>query len=324
MGWLPDFFSSTPRKADGLDTIFGFALMYLVVFALVTPPTPGWKFVRAGIVAPFVTAGFIWMPVYRLVKDWTDQWGTIVLFTFFAIRTLELLVFFPAEENVYRVVPTKEGVTITLPPKVPAELNGNGHGPAPKTNKTRTATRPETMTAEPVPPPWTFAKFCWANSLWWSWRGIGWNYASPLPNSSLQSPFTRNSTRTSYITHRVSEFIFKMTILDFVRAWMNCSSASAFFSGRPGSPTYVDLTQVQRAVYSMTQAIRTVTGMEISHIPVSIGMVAMGGMMGWEGELWSTWGWPPLFGTFGDVWRSPGLSQMWSKVSRLRPLRCDD
>lgn len=38
--------------------------------------------------------------------------------------------------------------------------------------------------------------------------------------------------------------------------------------------------------------------------------------MGWEGEMWSPWGWPPLFGNFKELWRYPGLSTMWSRVRR--------
>ena len=236
-------------------------------------------------------------------------------------RTLELLVFCPPEENVFRVrrrAPTKlNGST--------AGQNGtqhhltNGHtvkstnGHAGHHEREHAV---EEVLPEPVPAPWTMAKFGWALSLWWSLRGIGWNYCCPLPNSSRRHPFTVTSSRRSYIIYRLRYYILGWIVWDLTRSYMNCSTAAPYFNGLPGvAPTYESLSQWQRGVYSLCVVCRIVFGCEKTHTGLSMILVAIGGAMGWDNEIFSPWGWPPLFGTLSEVWKNPGLAITWSKVS---------
>lgn len=295
------------------DVLLAFAAIYLVILSLVTPPTPTWRLVRAGIVTPIASFAFFYFGFYPSFQNYTDQWGTPVLTFYAIIHTFELLVFFPAEEYSYRVLP-RSPTAVKLSPKADATPNGSA--------STSKGLGTEWY-IEAVPAPWTWKKFWWASSLFWGMRGIGWNFAPPLPSSSLRPPFTPGSSRKRYVWVRLGEYIIGWILLDLVRSYMNLSSGAAFFSGRPGSPDYTDLTRLQRAIYSICVVTRIVLGMERSHVACGIIFVTIGGIMGWETETCSPWGWPPLFGGFQELWRHPGLSQMWSRVSLLKDLIAD-
>lgn len=292
------------------DVLAAFACIYLVVLSLVAPPTPTWRLIRAGIVTPVVSVGFAYFGFFPVFGSYEEQWGTLVITAYCIIHTLEMLVFFPAEEYSYRVRP-RSPAKVVLPPKTAAAIRGNeqtnGHATVSKSYKAE-------WVVEAVPAPWTWEKFWWANSLFWNMRGIGWNFAPPLPSSSLKPPYTPGSSRRQFVWTRLRTYVIQWIILDMIRSWMNLSPAAAFFSGRPGAPNYSELTQVQRAIYSVCVVTRIVLGMDRSHIPCGIVFVTIGGVMGWDTEICSPWGWPPLFGSFGEVWRHPGLSQMWSRV----------
>lgn len=169
---------------------------------------------------------------------------------------------------------------------------------------------------EPVPPSFTLAKFYWALSLIWSYRGIGWNFTCPLPHSSRVHPFLRSSSRREYLKVRLWNFLLLWISWDAFRSFMNLSSASTYFGGGPIAPPYSSLTTWQRAVYSICVSARIVIDIQKSHTAMSLICVALGGVMGWESESWSPWGWPPLFGSFAEVWKYPGLATMWSRVSQ--------
>lgn len=99
-----------------------------------------------------------------------------------------------------------------------------------------------------------------------------------------------------------------------MRSLMNLTSARAFFHPNP-TLTYADLTLGQKAIYSIMVVTRTWYGLNLPHVLAALLCVGIAGLMGWEGEMWSPWGWPPLFGNFTELWRYPGLSTMWSRVS---------
>ena len=214
-----------------------------------------------------------------------------------AFRALETFVFFPPEENVFRL----------------REIL-NQHQSLEPTSKTQ---QPVLVT-EPVPPPFTLQKLYWGLSLFWSYRGIGWNYACPLPESSRQRPYSRDSPRREFLITRLRKTILIWFCWDLFRTYTNLTPASIYLSGQPGiAPPYVNLAVWEKAIHSILIPARIVLDTERSFLMCSIMMVGIGGVMGWEGELWEPYGWPPLFGTFGDLWTSPGLATMWSKVCTL-------
>lgn len=212
-----------------------------------------------------------------------------------AFRSLEILIFFPPEENVFRVREVKQQGQ-HLEPSSTTEKSGE-------------------LVPEPIPQPFTLGKFYWGLSLFWSYRGIGWNYACPLPASSLQRPYSRDSSRRDFLIARLRKTILIWFCWDLFRTYTNLTPASIYLSGQPAlSPLYADLAIWEKAIHSILIPARIVLDTERSFLMCSIMMVGIGGVMGWEGELWEPYGWPPLFGTFGDLWTSPGLATMWSKV----------
>ena len=305
---LSHFLSSLPppHPANLTDLLIGLGSMYLVVLALLTPPTPAFKLLRAGIIAPVSIVGFVYSAYWPTQKDYEDIWGTAVLMVFFEFRVLELLVFFPAEENVYRLR-VKSG------PKS-GDISELGDG-SDETNGSAESQTGDELRPETIPAPWTIEKFWWASSLWWSWRGIGWNYTCSLSASSQRFPYSRTSPRSAYLLKRATYYAAGWIIHDFTRSFTNVSASSPFFSGRPGAPSYAELSLGQKAVYSICIVTRVWFSMEKSHVLVGLLFVAAGGLLGWEGELWSPWGWPPMYGTLGDLWSHPGLATMWSRVS---------
>lgn len=220
----------------------------------------------------------------------------------FGFRALELLVFFPAEENVFRIK-TRE-----------RRLEHKGNEANGKPNQ---SAEPE-LVSEPIPEPFTFAKFCWGMSLVWSWRGIGWNYCCPLPYSAQRHPFTRTSSRREYVKLRLINTLLLWISWDVFRTITNLSPIAHFLSPRDGfspAPAYRDWSILEKAICSIIIPARIVIDTEKTHLMMSVIFVSIGGYMGWEGEIWSPYGWPPLFGSFGDIFRYPGLATMWSRVS---------
>lgn len=305
---MPPWLSMTPplktHPLGAIDFLAFVSGMYIVVLALLAPPTPAWRLFRAAAAAPFASLFFCYVAVYAKAKCYEDQWGTILFATWWTVHAFELLVFFPAEEYCYRVTPR---------PRTPAT------SPGPEDRGSNCPTLITTDGAgwsiEPVPQPWTWAKFWWAHSLWWSMRGIGWNFAPALPPSFRKPPYSPGSSRRQFVYARLRRYALNWILTDLLRSFANLSSASAFYSGKPGAPTYADLTQLQRGIYSTCMVLRIAFGMDRTHIPFGVVMVTLGGIMGWETELCSPWGWPPLFAPLSDTWKHPGLSRMWSRVS---------
>lgn len=97
-----------PHPLGAIDLAIGFGSIYLVILGLLTPPTLPFKLLRVGIIAPLAVVGFLYSSYWPIPKDYEEIWGSAVFMDNFALRTLELLVFFPAEENVYRLRPSKE------------------------------------------------------------------------------------------------------------------------------------------------------------------------------------------------------------------------
>ncbi|WVR08190.1 hypothetical protein IAU60_005236 [Kwoniella sp. DSM 27419] len=275
---------------------FGALLAHNLV--LLSPCTPGWKAIRAGIISPVILVIYGWIILCTCDESNFETWGVSILLAGFCMRVLEYLVFFPPEEHCHRIVPQSQ-----LRPA------SKGHA------KHSTSTDTDPFVPEPVPPPFTWAKFCWAASLWWSYRGIGWNTVCPLPSSSLQRPYTRSSGRLSFLARQTVNWVVFYLIDDLCKASMYLSSASAFFTEAQGiAPPYTSLSQLERAWYSTMVAVDVWFGLLKSHIVVGCLCVAFGGLMGWESEMFAPWGWPPLFGSLSELWKHPGLSTMWSRT----------
>ncbi|KAK4687149.1 hypothetical protein P7C73_g2972, partial [Tremellales sp. Uapishka_1] len=289
----------------GFDVSYALLSVLLVALALTSPCTPGWKLVRAGLVAPVAASGFLIFAYTTICKDEADTWGSTGFITFFGIRTFELLIFFPAEENAYRMIP--KGNTARRREKEKEGPNPNGHTHL-------NIPLPPSLLAEPIPAPFTLEKFYWSLSLFLSFRGIGWNYCPVLPTASLDDPFSRTSSRWSFVLDRTGHYLLGWLMHDLTRSYMNLSAASVFFEGTALAPRYDTLTLTQKAIYSMCVCTRVWFSLQITFVAAGIICVIMGGAFGWETEFWTPWGWPPLFGGLGDIWRHPGLSTMWSRT----------
>ena len=217
--------------------------------------------------------------------------------------------FFPAEEHNYRSQPGS-----SLKPRHangPVVSNGHADSAIPRESDTIGYVR------EPIPAPWTYARFSWAMSLWWSLRGIGWNYCCPLPSSAFRHPFKRASSRRGFVVDRLVHYLIGWCLWDINRSFMNLGPGRDFFSGR-GEVTYQDLGHWRKGLYSICLVERVCFDMEKTHTSVSILFVLIGGIFGWDTEIWSPWGWPPLFGSFQEIWQRPGLSYLWSRVGQIR------
>jgi hypothetical protein len=282
-----------PPLAGPFYLVILFGNAAICILSLLPPPTPTWKVFRVGMMTPLILYGFYYLGYLTRPKDWEDSWGSTLFMTSWGIRALELLVFFPAEENVYRLQRT-------------TNINSQNSKDDPA----------ETIIREPIPPPWTLEKLYWSASLWYSLRGIGWNYDCSLPSTSLQYPYSPTTPRKDYLISRVKHYILAILLHDTARSYMNLSPAHSFFTRLSNSPTYTQLGQIQRAVYSIALATRIWFSLEKTHVVMCLVFVSVGGVMRWEGEFWEPWGWPPMFGGLRDIWRYPGLSHMWSKVSR--------
>ncbi|WVF68562.1 hypothetical protein IAT40_003331 [Kwoniella sp. CBS 6097] len=303
---LDSFFALLPKTHPQTekDLLLAFGTIGFVVLLLAAPYTPGWRFVRAAVGTPVACGLFGWIIVAPVDTYDINQWGVAILVASFCFKVLEFFLFFPPEEHCHRLVPRS-----SVHPPIP---NGLANG---SVSKTVPHVLEDDLVPEPVPAGFTWAKLCWAASLWFSYRGIGWNYVCPLPASAYQHPYTRKSTRKAFLIKQLKMYIFGYLVDDFFRAFRNCSSAAPFFSGLPGvAPPYDSLTQYQRAVYSIAVAVRVWFGLINSHIGWGTGMVVIGGIFGWETEMFAPWGWPPLFGGMGELWRHPGLSTMWSRT----------
>lgn len=197
----------------------------------------------------------------------------------FAFRALETLVAFPPEFNCYRLRPTASGAV-----------------------------------AEPeaVPDGWTWAKAEWAASLWWSWRGIGWNYGPPLASSMREEPYTTKSSRRAYLIHRGVYLVGVYAIEDLASTYMRLVAPDFFVTA---TTPYAALTQFQRGAHSLAVVLRVLCSIEFTHVGLGLVCVAAGGYFNREGELFSPWGWPPIFGSVASIWAHPGLAYIWSRVS---------
>ena len=316
--FIPLFLDWTPRQPQPLDYALSFGNLLLIPLLLCTPLTPTWRIIRAAVFAPLTM--IIWAHVIPLAKEsMVDQWGSTTLMAWFMGRCLMMFVLYPLEESAYRLKARRQSSK-----SANGSANGhekgnggaNGYVQTPKNRSSHSAVSHETdLEAEPVPPPWTLAKFYWANSLWWSWRGIGWSYCPPLPPSSTRHPFSRDSTRKEYLIYRFKHWIIFRILSDFVFLYMNLSKDSPFFLDQPGAKLYTDMTQWERAKHSLIIVGWVIQSLDRDHIHMSFVFVGLGGLMGWEGEMWSPWGWPPMFGGFRDIWENPGLSFTWSRVS---------
>ncbi|ODN78597.1 hypothetical protein L202_04202 [Cryptococcus amylolentus CBS 6039] len=285
-----------PRPVVPLDYNLGFFNILLTALVLAAPHTGGWKLFRIGVAAPFISALWVYLAFVPVTICNYDHWGIPVLLASFVARTFELLVFFPAETHTHRLVPRK-----------PLPVDSTKLSPVAITSENTP------LVPEQVPPPFTLAKLYWAASLWWSFRGLGWNYCCPLPASSRKAPFIKGSSRKEFFIAQAKFFALAWIWHDLMRTIMVFTEAADFFL--PGATmSYDDLSFGQRALYSIIVVSRTWYGLNLAHVTSSCFIVALGGLLGWEGEIWSPWGWPPLFGNFAELWKYPGLSTMWSRT----------
>ncbi|WVW86750.1 hypothetical protein I302_108804 [Kwoniella bestiolae CBS 10118] len=279
------------------DYNLAFGTLSFTVIVLTTPHTGGWKLFRAGIVAPLCIAVFGYLVLCTEDEHDFNHWGVATLMGSFIMRILEFFIFFPPEENCHRLVPRSQG-----------------HSPSHESKLKSPQSQEEVvLIPEPVPPPFTLAKFYWSFSLWFSYRGIGWNTSCPLGASSRRDPYLRTSSRTHFVMVQMRKWILAYLVDDFFRAIRNIHSAS-FFSGLPGAVPYHQLSQFERGINSTAVVVRIYFSLVNSHIAMSIICVIIGGLLGWETEMYAPWGWPPLFGDLDELWRYPGLSTLWSRT----------
>lgn len=321
-------FLPTPYLTGPEDPPPHFLLIIPFCLGLTTPCTPGWKLFRAAVVFPLLFVGWnhgIWTTI---PPGNVRQWGASAFWLLSCIRSFLYFVGFPAEDYFFRVRPSGGSFQVKGQSEKGRFSNGDastfkGNGQANgvgsvKDKPKHTAPSSQELVPEPIPPPWTLAKFGWAFSLFCSHRGIGWNYTSPLPPSAHKHPFLRTSSRRDHLLNRIITFLVGYLVFDAVRTYMNLGPARAlaFFDSLPGvGPVYDELAMWEKAVYSVCVAVRIWWSIEWAALFAGIVAVSVGGLMGWEGEMWSPWGWPPTFGSILDVWEHPGLSNMWSRVS---------
>ena len=213
----------------------------------------------------------------------------------FIMRTLEYTVL-PPERNLYRLKPapiTHSSCSNTLDPPTTAAYHLT---PA--------------LLPEPLPPPWTLAKACWSLSLFSSWRGIGWNFASPISRAADRPPFTRSSTRKSFIIYWLKVYPWTFFVHDLTRTYMSLIRSDFFM----GTTRYTEMNLMGQVGCSLAVIGRVWYVLYAGYIPAAILAVMVGGWMGWKGEFWEPWSWPPIFGDIAEVWRYPGLSTLWSRV----------
>lgn len=321
-----------PRRMTYWDPVLGFLIIALHILALLPPPTRGWRLARAAL-APFIAGTWIWLGYVPILRTRQDRWGSNLLFCescltraaradmpdmgaapsrhasaregtrldprpltpgHFAFRAFEHLVVFPPEFEVYRLRPRGK------------PTNGNGHGPAKMANNAH-----PTLEPEPIPAPWTWAKLEWAASLWWSWRGIGWNYAPSLTESQARPPFTRDTPRRQHLIYRALCLLGVYAVDSAAARYMLVGMPQFFVTH---TLKYADLTTRQRAAVSLATVARILASLEFSHLQLGLVAVAVGELFGLEGELWEPWGWPAMFGSLQDIWRNPGLNYVWAKV----------
>lgn len=333
-----------PRKMTILDPHIGILLIALHILALVSPPTRRWRLFRAAL-APLIAMTWLWLGYVPVLRTPQERWGSNLLFCksvgrrldgrrfgcclgmtpssypchvsqlnqlsdqpgHFAFRAFEHLVVFTPEFEVYRLRPRAARLTKHHDAKgrqlihssTSTASHGHGHEGA-------------TLEREAIPEPWTLAKLEWAASLWWSWRGIGWNYAPPLTDSQMGEPYMRTTSRRKHLIHRAIHLAAVYALDDAAASFMRVGMPQFFVTHEL---KYADLTTWQRAAISIATVTRILGSLEYSHIQVGIMAVAVGGIFGLEGELWEPWGWPAMFGSLGCIWRNPGLNYVWAKVS---------
>ncbi|WVQ75038.1 hypothetical protein IAR50_004647 [Cryptococcus sp. DSM 104548] len=212
----------SPRPVVPLDYILGSLNILLTTFVLAAPHTDGWKLFRVGVAAPLISAIWVYLSFVPVTTCDYDHWGIPILLASFIARTYELLVFFPAETHTHRLVPRVPSLTDT---KLSPVLSPSEKAP---------------LVPEQIPLPFTLAKLYWASSLWWSLRGIGWNYCCSLPASSSKALFTKGSSRKEFFIVQAKFFVLAWIWQDLMRTVMVFTEASAFFL--PGATvTYDDL-----------------------------------------------------------------------------------
>ncbi|WWC65983.1 uncharacterized protein I303_108605 [Kwoniella dejecticola CBS 10117] len=304
----------TPHPKNGMDAFIGIGAVHLMILAHLTPHTGGWRLFRMGIVTPLCLAAFGYIVVAQIEKDDLTHWGTCVLMCIYSMRVLEYFVFFPAEENCHRVVPRSQvhprGTSSSL--KIPLS-NGHSHsasGGTPTKHTIEKVDEEEVLIAEPVPAPFTWKKLYWSWSLLWSYRGIGWNYQCPLPSESTRHPYSRKSSRLAWGYATIRYYAIGYIIDDFFRSIRNIYGKEFFAGNIP----YTNLTQFERGLYSTAVVIRVWFGLIHSWTITAVIFVTIGGVLGWNDEIFAPWGWPPMFGSLGQLWKHPGLSTMWSKT----------
>lgn len=194
--WLRQYLTTHPWSHPLTDNdLIPFVFFTLALSALIalTPPTTGWKLVRASIFGLYVSCQ-VYFCLFVVNPTWETHWGNITGMQWHFVKGLEVMLFYPPEENLFRIrrkeFAIKDG-------KVEWE-------------------------DEPVPESRTVKKLYWALDAWFSQRGIGWNYATPLPESSKRQPFTATSTRLAFVLNRLKYLTMMYLINDLARLYMAC------------------------------------------------------------------------------------------------------
>ncbi|GMK53467.1 hypothetical protein CspeluHIS016_0100530 [Cutaneotrichosporon spelunceum] len=272
-----------PRAVTGPDFGLGLLLVSLHILALLPAPTRGWRLTRAAL-GPLIGAAWAYLGYVPIMRTPQERWGGNLLFWFFAARAIEHLVVFTPEFEVYRLRPV--------------------------TSRTESKGR-RGLEPEPIPQPWTWAKLGWAASLWWSWRGIGWNFAAPLTESQASEPFTRDTPRWHHIRCRLLHLLGVYVLDSLAAIYMHVRMPQFFIAH---TLKYAELTTGQRAAVSIATVARIIASVNLSHLQLGLAAVAVGGVFGLKGEVWEPWGWPSMFGSIKDIWRNPGVNYVWAKA----------
>lgn len=203
--WLREYITTHPysHPITAIDWL-PFIFLTLASCALIagTPPTTGWKLVRASLFIIYISYQ-VTFSLFTVDSVWITHWGNSTGMEWHFLKALELMLLYPPEENVFRTRP-REFALVEGTKKKEIEWHD-----------------------EPVPQHGTVKKLYWALDCWFSQRGLGWNFAAPLPESSKSRPFTIDSTRKEFLVSRLKYLAIMYLLSDLTRSYMTCKLSKA-------------------------------------------------------------------------------------------------
>lgn len=195
--WLRRYITTHPSSHPTTNNDWlPFAIITLASCALIalTPPTREWRIVRASLFGLYVSYQ-VYFCLFAVGPSWETHWENVIGTEWFFVKGLEVMLFYPPEEHLFRI--KRRNCSI----------------------KRGENTEEVEWEDEPVPEPGSLAKLYWAIDVWFSERGIGWNFAAPLPERVNHKPST---TRIMFILIRLRYLVIWYFIDDLARAYMTC------------------------------------------------------------------------------------------------------